>query len=146
MRHQPSACAMLRHSAASVRPGHTGTRGDKAKSRDGCKTSCFERVIGACGPQCQVRRRNWAFHGFHPQCSIFTGIGPEAESNHVTLSMPAHACICSRCAPPLCHPPNVLAHGTDCTPCECTEAVGTLVMTSGGFHDLVGVRGSHAAD
>eukprot|EP00964_Phaeocystis_antarctica_P054932 scaffold32301_cov30-Phaeocystis_antarctica.AAC.1 len=59
--------------------------------------------------------------------------------------MPAHACICSRCAPPPCHPPNVLAHGTDCTPCECTEAVGTLVMTSGGFHDLVGVRGSHTA-
>ena len=50
--------------------------------------------------------------------------------------MPAHACICSRCAPPPCHPPNVLAHGTECTPCECTEAVGTLVMTSGDFHDL----------
>ena len=44
--------------------------------------------------------------------------------------------ICSRCAPPPCHPPNVLAHGTGCTPCECTEAVGTLVMTSGDFHDL----------
>eukprot|EP00964_Phaeocystis_antarctica_P122147 scaffold85794_cov48-Phaeocystis_antarctica.AAC.2 len=39
---------LLRHSAASVRHGHTETRGHKAKSRDGCKAAASFPNRGVC--------------------------------------------------------------------------------------------------